>query len=133
VQGQPVAQRVPSAPPARTFRVVQCVYQTPQITDSVSVAVTAPLPGGPPGSVRAYWKERFAPSASPPRKKGPPRPVAGLGDEAFWVGDRVTGALYVLKGDAFVRISVGGVPEEAGRLERTKTLASLAVQRLGDR
>lgn len=134
LQGHPVLQRVPSAQPARRFRVAQCVYRTPELTHSVSVAVTSPLTAGAPGTVRAYWKERFSPDAvAVPGKRDPPRPVAGIGDDAFWVGDRVTGALYVLKGDVFVRISVGGVREEAPRLERTKALASRAVERLGDR
>ena len=133
LQGHPVLQRVPSAQPPRRFRVAQCVYRTPEITHSVSVAVTSPLTAGPPGAVSAYWKERFSPDAGAvPAKKDPPRPVTGLGDAAFWVGDRVTGALYVLKGDVFVRISVGGVREEGPRLERTKALASRLVERLGD-
>lgn len=134
IQGHPVVERVPSAQPARRFQVAQCVYRTPEITHSVSVAVTSPLSGGPRGAVRAYWQERFSSEGSAvSARKHPPLPVAGLGDAAFWVGDRVTGALYVLEGDVFVRISVGGVREEEPRRDRTKALASRVVERLGDR
>ena len=131
VHGQPVSQRVPSAPATRRFHVSQCVYRTPDLTHSVSVAVTSPLPAAPAGAVRAYWKERFTPPPAP-GKKGPPRPVPDIGDEAFWVGDRRAGALYVLTGDAFVRLSVGGIGEEAPRLERTKALASRIIPRLAN-
>jgi hypothetical protein len=132
LQGHPVVQRVPSAPPARRFRIAQCVYRTPELTHAVSVAVASPLPAGPAGAVRAYWRERFSPAASPPGRHDPPRPVAGIGDDAFWVGDRVSGALYVLEGDVLVRVSVGGVREEGPRLERTKALAVRLVARLSD-
>jgi hypothetical protein len=53
-----------------------------------------------------------------------------LGDEAYWVGTPITGALYVLQGDNFVRISVGGVSEESARIEKSKVLARAAVKRL---
>jgi hypothetical protein len=131
VHGQPVHQRVPSAPPARRFSVSQCVYRTADQTHSISVAVTAPLAAAPPGTVRAYWKERFVPSsAGVSRKEEPPRAVSGIGDEAYWVGDRIAGAMYILKGDVIVRLSVGGIREEAPRLERTKALAHRIVERL---
>ncbi len=41
-------------------------------------------------------------------KSAPPQKVNGVGDEAFWMGSRVGGALYVLKGSNYLRISVGG-------------------------
>ncbi|MDQ2854882.1 MAG: hypothetical protein M3R68_01020, partial [Acidobacteriota bacterium] len=37
-----------------------------------------------------------------------PQKIAGVGDEAFWTGNRVGGALYALKGNTYIRISVGG-------------------------
>src|SRR2546426_6404913 len=36
------------------------------------------------------------------------RVIDGLGQEAYWMGSSITGALYVLKGDAFLRISIRG-------------------------
>ena len=58
------------------------------------------------------------------------RRIAGLGEEACWVGTSMTGALYVLEGRNFLRISVGGVHEEWARIEKTKVLARAALKRL---
>jgi len=59
-----------------------------------------------------------------------PRRIDGLGEEAYWVGNPVSGALYVLKGDAFLRISVGGEKDESVRIKKTRTLAQKALERL---
>jgi hypothetical protein len=72
------------------------------------------------------------------RKAGPegeeeaskPRRIEGLGEEAYWVGTPIMGALYVLQADTFVRISVGGVREESVRIEKSKALARAVVKRL---
>jgi len=42
----------------------------------------------------------------------------------------MTGALYVLKGDTFLRISVGGVREESARIGKSVALARLVLKRL---
>jgi hypothetical protein len=49
--------------------------------------------------------------------------VAGVGDEAFWIGDRL-GTLYVLQGEVF--FSIGGDLA----LEQAKPLAMKAIDRL---
>jgi uncharacterized protein DUF3558 len=59
-----------------------------------------------------------------------PEKVNGLGDEAFWIGSRVGGALYVLKNDLYFRISVGGVGDERTKLNKSKTLAQNVLKRL---
>jgi hypothetical protein len=133
VQGHAPAQKIPSEQPG-SFRFTQCFYRTPELTNSVSVALGIPLAtdtnrSGP----RQYWQTQFNPQvkAAPGRKKKePPRPVAGLGDEAFWVGDPMTGALYVLKGEVFLRLSVGGPPDQAEKIKRAKALAVYALKRL---
>ncbi len=134
VQGHAPAQKVLSEQPAGSFRFTQCFYRTPEFTSSVSVAVGIPLAtdskrSGP----RHYWQQQFhgQVSAAPGRKKKePPKPIAGLGDEAFWVGDPMTGALYVLKGEVFLRLSVGGPPDETQKIKSAKALASHALKRL---
>ena len=134
IQGQAPAQKVPSEQPAGSFRFTQCFYRTPEYANSVSVAVGIPLEtdskrSGP----RQYWQQQFHPqkSGAPGRKKKePPKRVAGLGDEAFWVGDPMTGALYVLKGELFLRVSVGGPPDQAEKIKRARTLASHALKRV---
>lgn len=59
-----------------------------------------------------------------------PKPVKGVGQEAFWVGNGVIGGLYVLKGETYIRVSVGGAEPEATRIEKTKALARCALKRL---
>ena len=134
VQGHVPTQKVPSELPAGSFRFTQCLYRTPEFTSSVSVAVGIPLAtdskrSGP----RHFWQQQFhgQASAAPGRKKKePPKPIAGLGDESFWVGDPVSGALYVLKGEVFLRVSVGGAPDETQKIKRAKALALQALKRL---
>lgn len=134
VQGHAPAQKTPSAPPGGSFQFTQCFYRTPEFTSSVSVAVGVPLAtdskrSGP----RQYWQQQFHPQvkATPGRKKKePPKPISGLGDEAFWVGDPFSGALYVLKGEVFLRLSVGGAPDETQKIKRAKALAVHALKRL---
>ena len=136
-QGHAPAQKIPSEQPARSFRFTQCFYRTPEYTNSVSVAVGIPLEtdrkrSGP----RQYWQQQFHAkvSAAPGRKKKePPRRIAGLGEEAYWVGDPMTGALYVLKGEIFLRVSVGGPPDQAVKIKRATALASQALRRLDPR
>ena len=59
-----------------------------------------------------------------------PRRIKGLGDEAYWVGTPIAGAHYVLQGDTFVRISIGGVGEESARIKKSEVLARAVVKRL---
>jgi len=134
VQGHAPAQKLASEQPSASFRFTQCFYRTPEYTNSVSVAVGLPLAtdskrSGP----RQYWTQQFHAQvkAAPGRKKKPPpKPIAGLGDEAFWVGDPLSGALYVLKGEFFLRVSVGGPTDEAQKIKRARALASHALKRL---
>jgi hypothetical protein len=60
----------------------------------------------------------------------PPERVKGLGDEAFWVGSAVGGALYVLKNDLFFRVSVGGGGDQKSKLNKSKTLADKILKKL---
>lgn len=60
----------------------------------------------------------------------PPVPVKGVGDEAFWAASNVNGILYALKGDAFVRVSIGGSDKPDVRLSKSKTLAQKALAKL---
>jgi hypothetical protein len=132
VQGHAPTQKVSSEQPAASFRFTQCFYRTLELTSSVSLALGMPLAtdnkrSGP----RQFWQQQFHPKVSPGRKKKePPKRIAGLGDEAFWVGDPVSGALYVLKGEVFLRLSVGGPYDETQKINRAKALAMQALKRL---
>jgi hypothetical protein len=133
VQGHVPAQNVPSEQPSGSFQFTQCFYRTTEFTSSVSVAVGIPLASdGKRSGPRQYWQQQFHSQVSVPgrKKEEPPKRIAGLGDEAFWVGDPKTGALYVLKGDVFLRLSVGGPGDETEKIKRTRALASHALRRL---
>lgn len=134
VQGHAPSQKIPSEQPAGSFRFTQCLYRTPEFSSSVSVALGIPLTTDSKRSgARQYWHTQFdreEERAEPGEKEKPPRRLAGLGDEAFWVGDPVTGALYVLKGEVFLRVSVGGPPDQSQKIKRARTLAIYALKRL---
>ena len=136
IQGHAPAQKIPSEQAAGSFRFTQCLYRTQEFTSSVSVALGIPLAtdskrAGP----RQYWQTQFKRQESDEdepggKEKEPPKRIAGLGDEAFWVGDPMTGALYVLKGEVFLRVSVGGPPAQSEKIKRARVLASYALKRL---
>lgn len=97
---------------------------------------------------KPHWRERFAgaareasepgpkptkaqvPDLPSKREAGPAKAVEGVGDEAYWVGNRLAGALYVRGGDAFIRLSVGGKGGEQEKLQRSKRLARRILKRL---
>lgn len=60
----------------------------------------------------------------------PPQKISGVGEEAYWVGNRIGGALYVLKGDAYLRISIGGPLDQTGKIRKSRILARKALTRL---
>ena len=103
-----------------------CFYQLPTFSNSISLDVMRS--GG-----RAFWKENFEKPADPqkPKKKRlEPMKVTGVGNEALWVGGVGTGSLYVRKGDALVRVSVGGPGARKEKIEKSKKLALKALKKL---
>jgi hypothetical protein len=144
VQGDAVQDTKPSTQPAGGLVMSQCLFRTASPSKSVSLAVASA------GSVspRAFWQKQFhsgKPESEEKEKDKPaaerknarqeeestlPRMIKGVGEQAYWVGSPMVGALYVLKGDTFLRISVGGVREEAARIQKSVALARLALKRL---
>jgi len=130
------------------LRVSQCFYVLPSFTNSISVDVMR-------GKTAAFWRNHFAnareakdddddkdrdratamKTAPPSReaeeeRENSARKVRGIGDAAVWSGNRVAGALYVLKGDTILRISVGGGGSQEQKIERSKKLAARALRRV---
>ena len=142
VQGEPVTGTRGSAPQRPLLAVSQCFYTLATFSRSVSLEVARrdprfPAEDGP----RAQWNSLFHPAGSkedespgtpPEREKesSSPLPVKGVGEEAFWMGNAITGGLYVLNNDAYVRISLGGPAEITVKIEKAKTLARKAITRL---
>jgi hypothetical protein len=152
VQGSLITDSKSSANTDGTFRVSQCFYTAAEPNKSVSFVVTQRDPASASTrSPKDYWKETFGAYEGELEKEGdkkkkeglkeqvggereeeaaPPKKIEGVGDDAFWIGSRVGGALYVIKKDVFLRISVGGRDNEAGRIDKSKALAQKAIERL---
>jgi hypothetical protein len=144
VQGEPIKETKASAQPSGRMLMSQCVFHTATFAKSVNVALATPNPAGNSGlAPRKFWQRQFhfteikeketgaAGKEPEPEEEGTKaRPIAGIGEEAYWVGNAVAGALYVLQGKVFLRISVGGVREESVRIEKSEALARTAIKRL---
>jgi hypothetical protein len=146
VQGDAVQDTKPSTQPAGGLVMSQCLFRTSSPSKSVSLALASP------GSVspRAFWQKQFHSGKTQSEEKEKdkpaaerknarqeeedestqPRAIKGVGEQAYWVGSPMVGALYVLKGNTFLRISVGGVREEVARIQKSVSLARLALKRL---
>ena len=129
--GVAVKARRPGTEQARGLALSQCYLDT-GTPRSVSVAVAGPPASGSAAiTPRAFWRDQFHRSDERERERdAEARSIQGLGDEAFWSGTRVAGALYVLRGDTFIRISVGGIGAEAERIEKSRQLARAALANL---
>ena len=146
VQGDPVQETKPGTQPSGGLVMLQCLFRTANPSKSVSVSIASA------GSIspRAFWQKQFQSANSALEEKEHeknaaghkqgkheedeestrPRSIAGVGEQAFWVGSPMVGALYVLKSNTFLRISVGGVREEPARIQKSVALARLALKRL---
>jgi hypothetical protein len=133
VQGEAFKDTKPTEKTSGGLAVAQCYFELPTASNSVVLTVTRPAPGG--RSPAESWKEIFhREKASEKKEEGEeerePLKVEGIGDEAFWTGNRVGGALYVLKGNSYIRISVGGAGDQTQKMEKSKTLAESVLKRL---
>ena len=140
VQKTPVKDAKSSERSDGTFRISQCLCTAADFSKSVALALVRSDPKqGSKRSPKDFWKEKFDPyqDEEPKAKSGDekeqgsaPKKIEGLGDEAYWVGNRFGGVLYVLKGDAFISIGLGGTDDEETKLKKSKALAQKALQRL---
>jgi len=147
VQGEGVEESKSSPQSSEGLAMSECLFRTTTPAKSVSLALAVPGKQNP----RDFWRKHFhAEDASKTEKPGKPakarpqnekkhareeeetrpRPITGVGDEAFWMGSPISGALYVLRGNSFIRVSVGGVREESTRIKKTVALAQLALKRI---
>ncbi len=133
--GQHVREATPSSRTHDRLRVSQCFYSTDELSRSVSLTLTESASA--PGATRAFWRKAFHRGEESEKKSKeateareeeeragrPPREISGCGEEAYWTA----GSLYVLKGDHFLRISLGGPDGEEQKLEKSKALAAKAL------
>jgi len=149
IQGERVEETKSTVHPSGGLFAAQCLFRTPTMSKSVSLSLTASDPVRPAAlTARELWQQQFhAPEAESDkesaagknvkkldfesdRESRKPRPILGLGDEAYWVASPVASALYVLKGEMFLRISVGSAGQESARMEKSKALARAALMHL---
>jgi hypothetical protein len=147
IQGSPVKEPKSSTRTDNGFRVSQCFYTAAEFSKSVSLALMQTDPNNSAKrSPKDFWREKFGrfsgdEEARDKNKKEskreeeketliPPKQIYDIGDEAYWVSNRFGGVLYVLKGDAFLSIGLGGTDDEETKLTKSKALAQKALQRL---
>lgn len=148
VQGDKVVSAKASEPQRGNFAVSQCFYSLATFSRSISLEVTRRRPGEA-DTPRVLWSQMYAKAIEKGKKEedgsesarkagregkkeaeARPHRVSGVGDEAFWSGTSLGGGLFVLKGDAYFRLSVGGPEPEAVKIEKLKKLARRALPRL---
>src|SRR6266568_7992522 len=149
IQGSPIKDVKGSEQSDGSFRIAQCFYNAETFNKSVSLAVTQSDPASPKArNPKDFWKETFGRyEGETKEEKGdeekreslreqdeekgrPPKKMEGIGEAAYWTANRVGGALYVLKNDVFIRISVGGSDSEETKINNCKALAEKALSRL---
>jgi hypothetical protein len=149
IQGSAVKDTKPSESADTSFRFSQCFYSTEIFNKSVSLAVTQRNPDSASGrDPKTFWKETFGryegqlkeQEGDEEKKKSlteqdeekgtPPKKIEGIGDDAWWTANRMGGALYVLKNNVFIRVSIGGPETQESMIEKTKALAAKALSRL---
>ena len=118
-------------------------FTLPTFTNSVSLLVARKREKEPAPTIQKTFGVTLSTKRKPEndkdrdKKKGeenepvvPPQKIPGVGDDAYWTSSRVGGALYALKGNAYVRISIGGPSNQATKMNRSKALAQKALARL---
>ena len=159
IQGESLKETKSSASSARGFSVSQCFFTLPTFTNSISLVVTQRGDGPDARDPKEFWRETFRDREAESEAKdkdraadrdkdrdkareqgreereaeeesAKPLKISHLGDEAFWTGNAVGGALYVLKGNAFVRVSVGGSGAQRAQIKKAQALAQLILKQL---
>ena len=136
LQGAPVQSRVPSNQSGGALAISQCYYTVVDASKNLSVhlqVIQAAQKGSRSNVVKDYWEKVFEEKDrgdEEEKEASKPLPISGVGEEAFWVGNNVAGALYALKKGNLVRISVGGPDDAKTKIEKSKKLAAIVLKRL---
>jgi len=146
VQGSRPIATVPSSHEDATLRSSSCFYSLTPSNQSVNLQV---MTAAGTTDIHQFWKEHFrrdgqaeeSESAVGRRGSGseanerhaPPKPVPGVGEEAFWIYTGRDGAIYALQRDYVVRVSVGGKADESSQRQRATELALSALSELSRR
>jgi len=137
IQGGPLKDTKPSGNPQGGLNVSQCYFLLPTAADSIVVTVTQKADGANSRDPKQSWDEIFhedkdkeEASKEEEGKSEPPEKIDGLGDEAYWAPRRFGGALYALKGNVYISVSVGGGGDKASKIQKSKALSEKILKRL---
>ena len=142
VQGSAITDTKTTEHSDAGLRMSQCYFSAEQSSKSVSLVVAQTDSDHPTNRTpKDYWKETFTPGVVEEKEREgdakekedeskKPVKIAGVGEDAYWSGDRMGGALYAIKKNVFVRISLGGPDDQKTKIEKSKTLAQEALDRL---
>lgn len=147
VQGGALKETKLTGQPASGLSISQCFFTLPTFTNSISLLVAQQGEGAGANNPKEYWRDTFHEDNAKDKDRdkdhdrvkdkgeeeeegAPPQKVSGVGDEAYWTASRVGGALYVLKGNTYLRVSIGGSSDQASQIKKSKTLAQKALARL---
>ncbi|MGI9102620.1 MAG: hypothetical protein ACR2IF_09280 [Terriglobales bacterium] len=152
VQGEAFRATQPNVQNNGAFDVYQCFYTAPTFSKSVALEVIRQKQAPGATKVRKFWSEKFHHRASAEEQddkteRGKPstraaareeneeehsslRPVAGVGEEAYWTGTGIGAALYVLQGERILRVSIGGPETEDAKIRKATVLAQDALRRM---
>lgn len=127
ITGGHVQSRKPSQGVTGGLRISQCYVEMPSAAESIAYAVFQRGDASAP-SPRAVWKQTFerdfdkepeGEGKGEEEKSPRPQELPGIGEKAFIMPQRFGAAIYVLNGNAYVRLSNGGgpadVPEKSSR------------------
>lgn len=133
--GEPLKETKPSGSASGGLEISQCYFTLPTIVNSISLTVMQKGRGADARDPKGMWEEIFHrehPNDGDEKeeKKSKPLKVDGLGDESFWTGNPVGGALYVLKGNTYIRVSVGGAGDQDAKIKKSRALAESILKRL---
>jgi hypothetical protein len=141
VQGSRITESKKTERAEGGFRISQCYFGAQETSKSVSLVVTQSDPDKPvKRTPKDYWQDTFArhgvakqrerPSEESERESAAPAKIEGVGDDAYWIGNRVGGVLYAIKKKTFIRLSLGGPDDPTTKIDKSKTLAKKALDRL---
>jgi hypothetical protein len=142
VQGFQVQSTVPSTHTTGDLVISQCYYTVTSADGSKNLSVHVEVMQADPKSskpyaVKNYWEETFGEGGKSrggereeEERSTPPQRIAGVGEEAFWIGNKMGGAVYALKRDKLVRVSVGGPDDQKTKIEKSKRFVTDVFKRL---
>jgi hypothetical protein len=129
VQGEEVKETKTLEKTERGVVVSLCFFILPTPINTINLRLVQRAVGPEGRDPRQVWKEAFAPEKLRASKR-PPENIPAVGEEAFWRQDKDGSALFVLKGNAYIQIGIGGADDKETEIKKCSALAEMALKRL---